>query len=189
MSITATTSPQPGGPAGETHASATLRVVDPNQLPDKDGKTNNVATEWKLTPNGQPIQVGSQVVPPPPHDPNNDEGIGSVFWRGLKDGGTSPVSFLCWAFGQRDAALNDQTLTPPQQQGNWNKGTPWDDALDSVPQVAEGKAITRGIAAVGDWLQGKTPDPSEPPTPLTIDGVDKNESKPSVTVVNANHGS
>ncbi|MEM5345976.1 hypothetical protein [Paraburkholderia azotifigens] len=186
-------SPQSGANAGSAHASTTIRVVDPNQQPDENGKTPNVATEFHITPDGKVIQTGSQVVPRPPHDPNNDEGKGSVFWRGLKDGFANPFGFLFWAFGQRKAALEDRENTPAEEEANRAKGEPYDNAADQVPFVYTAKQIGRAISGLIDAMLGKQPDPIDTSPPATVEGGGEHKGKKPTTVVtvnpnSANHG-
>ncbi|WP_168790480.1 hypothetical protein [Paraburkholderia aromaticivorans] len=167
MSVTSSTASQPSPYVGEEqHAGTTIRVVDQNQLPNANGSNNNVATEFKLNPNGQmPIQIGSQVVPPPPHDPSNDEGIGEVIWRGFKEGFGHPGSFFSEADGMGKAEEKGEEYTPEQFDADRNRGAEWDDLLANLPIVGEAiqgaQTGTNGI----DAFRGKPAEIVPPFTP------------------------
>ncbi|MBN3756309.1 hypothetical protein G3N95_25440 [Paraburkholderia sp. Tr-20389] len=165
--------PHPGDTAGEQHVSTDLRVVDANQLPGPDGKTPNVATEFKLGTNGQPIQVGSQIIPPPPHDPKNDEGPGSVFWRGFRDGFAHPATFFSTADAMRNAALNDRELTPEELRAARNRGAAIDDWLSNAPIIGTAMMGGRAVESWGNAIGGYSSSDESPPAPVVPDVADR----------------
>lgn len=161
--------PQYGQVAGEQEVGTNLKVVDANQLPGPDGKSPNVATGFKLGDNGQGrtsvIQVGSSVVPPPPHDPNNVQGEGAVWWRGFSAGIGHPAAFFSTVGAMRSAALQGQDFTPDDFQRAWTRGSSYDTHLQGAPVLGLGFMIGRGISDVGNPLAGQPTNGGEPPPP------------------------
>lgn len=112
-----------------------LKEVDPAR--NADGSTTNVATEFKLDSNGQPVLVGAHALPRPSHDPSQDRTAGDVFWSGVKDGATHPGQF----FGAlADKATGDKSGT------NEGRGKEADSILAKLPVVGTALTITGGIA-------------------------------------------
>lgn len=161
---------QPGQIVGEQpNVTTDLRVVDPKQLPGPNGNVPNVSTEFKRGGNGQFIQVGSRAVPPPPQNPGNVQGPGSVFWRGFAQGIGSPAAFFSTAGAMRNGALNDQPFTQANFQRAQDSGKSLDDYLQGTPLLGAGFMIGRGIADTGNQIQGSYQPTEPPPAPVTVD--------------------
>ncbi|MFL9901565.1 hypothetical protein PQR71_26045 [Paraburkholderia fungorum] len=112
-----------------------LKEVNPTQ--NRDGSTNNIATEFKLDASGNPVLTGAHVDPRPPRDTSQDRTAGDVFLGGVKDGATHPGQF----FGElADKATGDESGT------NKKRGEEADKILAQLPVVGTALTITGGLA-------------------------------------------
>jgi hypothetical protein len=112
-----------------------LKEVNPTQ--NRDGSTNNIATEFKLDASGNPVLIGAHVDPRPSRDTSQDRTAADVFLKGLKDGATHPGKF----FGElADKATGDESGT------NKKRGEEADKILAQLPVVGTALTITGGLA-------------------------------------------
>lgn len=119
----------------DDHGVSILKQVDP--APNADGSPGNVATEFKLDRNGNPVLAGARSIPRAAHDGSQDRTQADVFWSGFRQGVTHPGRF----FGEvKDAATGDKSHSGERS------GEQVDRILEKVPVVGTAINLARGIA-------------------------------------------